>query len=477
MRAELTLAIVWAITGWSIITLVGLDRRRHRGVAVLVAPLVGLCITTVTASLGLALGLGSHIELVAIVIVAILGVAVRTVTRPELTSWLTGMGASVTLAAATAGVIRGTVTPVLTFDSYRFIHFGRLLEADELDISSPGLADYPIVGVQVQAFGSALGAEFVIAAAAAAGVLGALGATAMIVGSNRTTQNRIGATIAIAAVAGASLALIFYVSYMLRLQLSYLNSHVMVAGLVSLAAVAALGRLDDDDHAAVTFLSAIALATLALARTEGALLAAIVMLAIASDDGLERATWKRLAVLSVLPAAFWYARLASGGASGDILSPERSAFMIVAMAAPMALLAIAQLDRIRRVAAWLGLIGLTVGLLGVSMLEPDVFAASAAAIASNMMTNGVWGPVWWLLGPALLCAVVFGPLLRREEAWLLIVGGFFALVLILGGVRDFPFRIGFGDSANRMLIHIVPLASAFVVTKVLAAAEPSEPAS
>lgn len=474
MRAELTLATGWAITGWAVITLTGLDRRRHRGAAVLLSPIVGLCATTVAAALGLAIGVGSHIELVALVSIVILGSAVRSVSPPELVSWLTGMGASVALAGAAAGALHRTLTPILTFDSYRFIQVGRLLEADELEISSAALADFPIVGLQLQALGSALGAEFVIAAGASAGVLGALGATTLIVGSHRTTQEPPASAIAAAAVAGVGIVL---VSYMLRLQLSFLNSHIVVAGLVSLAAVAALGRIDDEDRTAFTTLSAIALAALAMARTEGPLLAAIIMIALVSGDGVDRATWKRLAMLAVVPAAFWYARLASGGASGDILSPERSAFMIVAMTGPVVLLAVTQLDRIRRVAAWLGLAGLTLGLLASSAIEPDVFATSAAAIGGNMMTNGIWGPVWWLLVPALLCAIAFGPVLQREGAWLLVIAGFFALVLILGGIREFPFRPGFGDSANRMLIHIVPLASAFVVTKVLAATEPAEPGS
>jgi hypothetical protein len=159
--------------------------------------------------------------------------------------------------------------------------------------------------------------------------------------------------------------------------------------------------------------------------------------------------------------------LALSETSGEILSPRLSAFMIVALSGPVILLAVPRLWRIRQAAAWLGLAGLTAGLFAFRFFAPDVFATSAAAILSNMMTAGVWGPLWWLLIPAIICSVAFGPTLQRESAWFLIVIGFFAIVLILGGAREFPFRLGFGDSANRMLTHIVPLAAAYVVAKVL----------
>ena len=65
--------------------------------------------------------------------------------------------------------------------------------------------------------------------------------------------------------------------------------------------------------------------------------------------------------------------------------------------------------------------------------------------------------------------IMTGPTLEREDSWLLILLGFGGLVMILGGIRDFPFRAGFGDSGNRMMIHIVPLAFLFVIVKTLVA--------
>lgn len=466
MTAQLVLAATWAVVGWASASLTDLDRH-HRCVAVLTSPLLGLALTTVTAGLGMALGIGSHIELAGAVSIVVLVVAFRRTSTERRAAWSLGAIATMSAATAASAAIHLVVTPILTFDSYRFIQVGRALEAGELPISNSALADFPIIGLQIQALGAALGAEFVIAAPAAAGLLGALGAGGLIVGSIDPVERPTSTIVAFASVSGAALIL---VSYMLRLQLGLLNSHLLVAGLLSLGAAVALAPVDAEARGRLVPVSAMALAALAMARTEGPLIVALVTTALVAGDSAPRREWRRLAVIAILPAVIWYARLATGGASGEILSPTRSALMLGALIAPVAVLAIPQLRAARRWLVLLAFAALTAALLGIAVAEPDLFATSAAATIGNLLTTGVWGPVTWLLVPALVVAIAAGPTLDREDSWLLIVLGFVGLVLILGGIREFPFRVGFGDSANRMMIHIVPLVSMFVIAKTLAGA-------
>jgi len=420
----------------------------------------------------LALGADGQVELVAFISLAVLAAALHRTPTERRAEWGLGVAASTGIAGASAAAIYLVASPILTFDSYKFIKIGRTLEANDLPISSASLADYPIVGLQIQAFGDGLGAEFIIAAPAAAGLLGTVGAGGLIVksisGAAQPSATTIATTAAIAAasVSGAALVL---VSYMLRLQFSLLNSHLVVAGLLSLGAAAALAPVDNEARSRLLPVSAIALSALAMARAEGPLVVALVMTALVAGDGLPRHTWRQLGTIGALPAAVWYWRLAAGGASGDIMSPTRSAFMIGALAAPVAVLAIPQLQFVRRWLLPIAFAALTCAIAGLAISDPDGFGTSAATTAGNLLTTGSWGPVWWLLIPALVVGIVAGPTLEREDSWLLILLGFGGLVLILGGIRDFPFRAGFGDSGNRIMIHIVPLTLLFVIAKTLVA--------
>lgn len=468
MTPELLLVVTWSAIGWSAGSLVGLNRD-HRGIAILIAPLVGLAITTVAGGLTLALGVDGQVELVALVSIAVLAAAVYRTPTGRQAEWTLGVAASMGTAGAIAVAIHLAASPILTFDSYKLIKIGRTLESNDLPLSSASLADYPIVGLQIQAFGEALGAEFIIAAPAAAGLLGTLGAGGFIVKSISGRPQLSAATVAAALASGAALVLS---SYMLRLQFSLLNSHLVVAGLLSLGAASALAPADTESRLHMLPVSAMALSALAMARAEGPLIVALVMTALVADRGLPRHTWRQLGAMGALPAAVWYWRLATGGASGDILSPARSAFMIGALAAPVAVLAIPQLQFIRRWLVPIAFAALTCAMAGLAISDPEGFGTSAATTAGNLMTTGSWGPVWWLLIPAIAIGVVTGPTLDREDCWLLILLGFSGLVLILGGIREFPFRAGFGDSGNRMMVHLVPLAFLFVIVKTLAASRP-----
>ena len=70
MIPELVLVTAWSVTGWSAVSLAGLNRD-HRVIAILIAPLIGLAITTVTGGLALAIGVDGQVEVIAAVAIAV----------------------------------------------------------------------------------------------------------------------------------------------------------------------------------------------------------------------------------------------------------------------------------------------------------------------------------------------------------------------------------------------------------------------
>ena len=346
MIPELVLVTAWSVTGWSAVSLAGLNRD-HRVIAILIAPLIGLAITTVTGGLTLAIGVDGQVEVIAAVAIAVsIAAAFRTPPGRRIDCTLS-VAASMGIAGTVAAAVRLIASPILTFDSYKFIKLGRTLESNDLSISSASLADYPIVGLEIR-IRTSTWCRVRHRLHQPRWAAGIVGAGSFIVQAVNGRVQLSAASIAATLVSGTVLALS---SYMLRLQFSLLNSHLAVAGLLSVGAAAALATANTESHRHMVPVSAMALSALAMARAEGPLVVALVMIALVADQELPRRTWRQLGTMGVLPAAVWYWRLATAGASGDILSPTRSAFMIGVLAAPVAVLAIPQLDFIRR---WLG---------------------------------------------------------------------------------------------------------------------------
>lgn len=108
-------------------------------------------------------------------------------------------------------------------------------------------------------------------------------------------------------------------------------------------------------------------------------------------------------------------------------------------------------------------IGLWAALMFAAWKEPDVFIVSIRATIDNIfLGEGEWG------NSILILAVLFSGALivfRAEDRIFLRfpVTTFIPFGLLLGHLRNVPYRSGIFDSFNRMLLHIVPLAILFIV--------------
>jgi hypothetical protein len=124
------------------------------------------------------------------------------------------------------------------------------------------------------------------------------------------------------------------------------------------------------------------------------------------------------------------------------------------------------LARLRRhVPLLVGLAVLT-ALAAAFLLAPDHMLRSVRALETNTLgfERALWGYTWWAI-LVLTLAVVALPGLPVGRGLFLGVPVSVALVLLLAYSRV-PYRIGMGDSANRMLVHFAPLALLFIVLKV-----------
>lgn len=398
---------------------------------------------------------------VAVVAAAALAVARRDRSVPGAAVASTGGVSSVQAAALGVGVLLAVAAitawlPLvnLTADSFRFVPSSHLLSVDGnfsgvslFLLTTRGLVLPTVHGLAVTEFGylRALGPLLGLA------TLGLLGL--LVRDGTRRLSGGFPTALAFGAVALLATSSRFVFSTF------YLNAHVLFAcWLLLLVAMvrwllldpsAATGRRD-------AWLVGLLAAGLALLRAEGALVAALALAPLVVDRTIPVAHRRIALVVPGVAIPVWQLGVVLRQAASitqDVSVPGLAA-LGVGMVVVAALLPV--VERIPRPLwllhglVWLGTVGLAVGDLGLAR-------DSIEATVTNVTGEGLWG------GSLLLLAafVVAGVALRQvdaERALVFPLVTFVPLGLLLSLLRGHSYRVGPGDSLNRMLLHLVPAA-------------------
>ena len=233
----------------------------------------------------------------------------------------------------------------------------------------------------------------------------------------------------------------------------YVDSHgfVMVAFLVVVAGAFAMNH---EPGWAIPV--ALAASLIVLARAEGPAVAALGLL-----PAITVLSTTRARVLLVLPAVLaclvWFGAGLLGRANpGDLslLSDPASRGALVGLG----LLAIAGATTTLERWPLLPIPTLTVAMLavvlGISAIgHPSILVDAARATIVNMFGRGLWGTSW------LVIVLLLVTTLRREafpdaHVWFVPIVGYAILYWLLPFLRGGAYRIGEGDSGNRVLAHV-----------------------
>jgi hypothetical protein len=219
----------------------------------------------------------------------------------------------------------------------------------------------------------------------------------------------------------------------------------------------------------------VSLAAFALQRTENPLVAIVFLaLTVAQGEGPRRAITPWLAGF-VIVVAGWYAVLAENvAADGDFLSPARCRTISGLLVATFAWWILSARAPIRRLNAWLPhvLVGVTVlGLAAAFASKPGHMGATVLALLQNVH-GGVpyWGVTWHALALLAALALVF-PAPSRRVPFVIGVPVFLGLAVLMAYSGP-GYRVGTGDSGNRMIINAVPLAVWYLALKAAGSGPP-----
>lgn len=260
----------------------------------------------------------------------------------------------------------------------------------------------------------------------------------------------------------ALLALVFVASpYFFVFQSAYVHNSLASATFLLLFFAAALlairERVDGWIH--VSFLG---LLGFTLARTEAPMFAALGIMLAASWFEAEGmwAQFRRATLLYVACAIAWCLALISMiGTGSDIMTPGRLAVLIVALVAAALVVCWPQ-ERFfgKELRRYMPLLigGATLVALWVGYYwKPAHSMENLAAIVRNLFFTGRWGVSWWMLSFLLPLMILRGAGIYGLSL-LAFSFAFFGLVLSMGLMR-IPYRTGWGDSANRIFVHLWPI--------------------
>ena len=209
-------------------------------------------------------------------------------------------------------------------------------------------------------------------------------------------------------------------------------------------------------------LGLVALTGFNLLRIEAPIFSIAVLILVVHKEEIGR----KYRLFSLLPfslffiAYYSYLTLLLSGNDTYILSPARSMVIVVMYGMLLVYFFLLKIKLLpKMLVEWLpnlmvGVLVLAIGLFFVS--NPVAMKSAVSVWFNNLITNGFWGATWFILIPALIILSLLKGSMNEHLFIYWIVS--FILILILINFQAYPIHYNnSGDSANRIMIHIVPV--------------------
>lgn len=347
----------------------------------------------------------------------------------------------------------------VTADSFRYITAARLLSVDG-DASTTSSFLLQTRGLTMGALhGLATAEPGYLRAFGPLIAVSTLGATGLLVAEG---TGRLAPSLQRLLLSGAVLLLL--TNHRFVFNALYVNGHMLFAAWLLLLAAVSWRLLRDRSPQPATPEAALTAALLAVGltvlRPEGALVAATALVPVVVAPAVP-IRWRRQVLVAFgLGIVLWHLPVLAPldlrfgrtpPASTLALAAVGGATVLVALLLPLPdrWLGRRPLAKLH-VLAWLAVVVL-------ALRTPSLLVDSAKATARNLLGAGGWGTSLLLLAALVVVAVV----LRHrsgEGALLFPLLTFVPLGILLAFFREGAYRVGPGDSLNRMLLHILPLA-------------------
>lgn len=270
-----------------------------------------------------------------------------------------------------------------------------------------------------------------------------------------------------AMVAAVALVLVLASTDLFIFEAFYIHNN-MPSAVYLLLMVGGLWLGEERDDLGLRLLGVIGLLGFALCRTEGPIFALLFLVPWLAETRLAPPIRLRLLAPYFAFILLWQVRtLTVIGTGSDIMNPARMGLMLAVQLGVVILLVIGRWRAgavLVRLAPVLMLTAEGLLLLSLVIVHPIDMLASITAWVVNLGDGGRWGATWLALGFA---AILLDSRERLPNGEVLTFGipAFLILLLDMGAARS-PYRIGWGDSGNRIMTHVLPLALLYVALRI-----------
>jgi hypothetical protein len=256
----------------------------------------------------------------------------------------------------------------------------------------------------------------------------------------------------------------------------YINGHMLFAGL--LLTGVGLGWLAVRTNEWTLLLPAsLMFGALIPVRPESAIVVGVFLVPFLSSSQIP-IRWRWILLAPTVGAVvvwdgFVLPRLLSDTTFEVVKSPLGEVVIMLGLIVFLAVAGLGSIPRVVQAVPWIT-VGLLAAVVGALVLwRPQIAVDTFVGISTAMATSGLWSTFWIVMPLLTIGAVVVGfPGDRYILPGLL---AFPMINVILAYLRGSPFHEGPGDSANRMVMHVVPLMALAIILSLGTAVRASTP--
>jgi hypothetical protein len=404
-------------------------------------------------------------SLIAVTGIILLFVAIRE--QPSQTELAWSFGTLVIFSLFTMIFVLNNFA-ILSYDSYTLVLLGQQIgffEEINLNIST-SLASWGVFMPLLHAASVFLDIDYLYALQPMFAISGLASIFYFIYHSLGKQNQKIGIRILVSCLAITGISS----TYFLVFESVYIHNNLLSAIYLFLFVALAWNSLQDQSSS-MLFLGLVALSGFVLLRTETSLTAVIFLFLLISYYSSDRDKQvKQLGIIAFSIFVFiWYLYLFLAiGTGTDILSPSKIVILVIPYIGLLVVIWLSKRKEWEKRLPHIPLLLLYVFLVGaliVGLLKPEHMATSLTVMVKNMFDfnferweitwYGRWGITWFVFVILGLLALAW-PKINHEKFLSYGIILFLILIYLFAFARN-PYRLGFGDSANRMLTHIVPI--------------------
>ena len=232
--------------------------------------------------------------------------------------------------------------------------------------------------------------------------------------------------------------------------------------------VFALVKMQQQPVRAYELLALLSLIAFSMARIEAPLFVIVILLVASFWQGWSYANRLKLIIPFVVLFVVWYARVYFILPEPPDLLTKQLAIAVIAVLIGFGLFAVASdlkvLDPIVKRMPFLTLIGLALLSVVFILVKPEHMLTSLASIVQNLLVYGNWGLTWFVIF-FLATELYFARRDATERHWLfMVLVTYMLLVYNLAYFREPYHHMGDYDSANRLVLQVLPLVLLYLST-------------